>query len=199
MKIAADVFWILWTGATAGSAQTLRIALYDYSGMSARGTERLVATADAVFAHSGIHLVWLHCRGIGAPANESGCSEKMQPNEMAVRIQPAGPPSVDSSGAPLGRSFVTAAGGSYATVFVRAVQALAARFGVPFDLLLGYAVAHEAGHCILGPGHSYAGLMRPSWNRKDAGEISRLGLHLTKQEAREAVVRLKLAELSKGL
>jgi hypothetical protein len=60
--------------------------------------------------------------------------------------------------------------------------------------IMGYAVAHEVGHCLLGPGHSYAGLMRGAWNRKDAGEMSRLSLHLTKQEARKAVGRLALAE-----
>jgi hypothetical protein len=36
-----------------------------------------------------------------------------------------------------------------------------------FDLLMGYAVAHEVGHCLLGPGHSYAELMRGAWNRKE--------------------------------
>ena len=59
---------------------------------------------------------------------------------------------------------------------------------------MGYAVAHEAGHCLLGPGHSYAGLMRGAWNRKDASEMSRLSLHLTKQEAGKALVRLALAQ-----
>ena len=55
-------------------------------------------------------------------------------------------------------------------------------------------MAHEVGHCLLGPGHSYAGLMRGAWNRKDAPEMSRLSLHLTKQEVRKAVARLTLAE-----
>jgi hypothetical protein len=62
------------------------------------------------------------------------------------------------------------------------------------NLLLAYAVAHEAGHCMLGPGHSYAGLMRGVWNRNDVWEMSRFSLHLTKQEARKAVARLTLAE-----
>ena len=86
-----------------------------------------------------------------------------------------------------------AEGGNYATLFVRAVRAQAADYGVAFDLLLGYAAAHEIGHCLLGPGHSYAGLMRARWNRKDAGEISRLSLRLTKEESRKAVARLVLA------
>jgi hypothetical protein len=48
----------------------------------------------------------------------------------------------------------------------------------------------------LGPGHSYAGLMRGVWDRKDASEMSRFNLHLTKQEARKAVSRLTLLERS---
>ena len=55
-------------------------------------------------------------------------------------------------------------------------------------------MAHEVDDCLLGPGHSYAGLMRGAWNRKDAPEMSRLSLHLTKQEVRKAVARLTVAE-----
>ena len=80
------------------------------------------------------------------------------------------------------------------SVFVPAVRAQAAGIGVAFGLLMGYAVAHEAGHCLLGPGHSSAGLMRAAWTRKDAGELSRVSLHLTKQEARKAAARLALVE-----
>jgi hypothetical protein len=87
----------------------------------------------------------------------------------------------------MGSAIVTANGGTYASVFVPDVRAQAAGFGVAFDILLGYAVAHEVGHCLLGPGHSYAGLMRGAW------EISRLSLHLTKQEARNAGAFVRLA------
>jgi hypothetical protein len=79
-------------------------------------------------------------------------------------------------------------------VFVPVVRAQAAGFGVAFDRLMGYAVAHEAAHCLMGPGHSYAGLMRGTWTRKDFGEMSRLSLHLTKQEVRKAAARLALSE-----
>ena len=37
--------------------------------------------------------------------------------------------------------------------------------------------------------------MRAAWNRKDSEEMSRLSLHLTKQEARKAVAWLSAAEL----
>jgi hypothetical protein len=94
----------------------------------------------------------------------------------------------------MGHTIVTAEGGYYASVYVPSVRAQATGFGMAFYQLLGYAVAHEVGHCLLGPSHSYAGLMRGTWNRKDASDISRSSLHLTKQEARKAVSRLTRAE-----
>ena len=174
------------------SAQTLVIGLYDYSDLSAKETARLTETADLAFAHSGIRIVWRHCRGALAVASGTTCEGEMQVNEIVMRLQPGGPRS--SHDGRMGRTIVTAEGGYYASVFVPSVRAQATGFGIAFDLLMGYAVAHEVGHCLLGPGHSYAGLMRGTWNRKDASEMSRISLHLTKQEARKAVARLTLAE-----
>jgi hypothetical protein len=174
------------------SAQTLVIGLYDYSDLSAKETARLTETADLAFAHSGIRVVWRHCRGALAVASGTTCEGEMQVNEIVMRLQPGGPRS--SHDGSMGHTIVTAEGGYYASVFVPSVRAQAAGFGIAFDLLMGYAVAHEVGHCLLGPGHSYAGLMRGAWNNKDASEMSRISLHLTKQEGRKAVALLTLAE-----
>src|SRR5204862_3816477 len=122
------------------------------------------------------------------------CNSEMQVNEIAVNLETDPPRSSHSWTLPMGHATVTEQGGHCTRVFVPAVWAQAAELGVTFERLLGYTVAHEAGHCLLGPGHSYAGLMRSAWNRKDADEMSRLSLHLTKQEDRKAVARLILAE-----
>jgi hypothetical protein len=192
MKTPASLPWILWMASVSCSAQTLVIGLYDYSNLSAKETVRLTETADLAFAHSGIHVVWSHCRGALAAVPGATCERGIQINEIVVRLQPSGPRS--SYDGRMGNTIVTAEGGYHASVFVPSVRAQAAGFGMAFDLLMGYTVAHEVGHCLLGPGHSYAGLMRGAWNRKDASEMSRLSLHLTKQEARKAVARLTLAE-----
>ena len=174
------------------SAQTLVIGLYDYSNLSAKETVRLTEAAGLAFGDSGIQVVWLHCRGALAATPPAMCEGERQTNQIVVRLQPGGPPK--SSADAMGYANVTADGGNYASVFVPAVRAQAAEFGVAADLLMGYVVAHEAGHCLLGPGHSNSGLMRAGWNRKDAEEMSRLSLHLTKQEARKAAARLALTQ-----
>jgi hypothetical protein len=185
---------ILWVASASGFSQTLVVDLYDYSNLSANEIERLTETIDRVFAHSGFQIIWQNCRG--AAAVRSACDTGLKVNEIIVRILPGGPRGSDDFRTfHLGSSIVAADGGNYASVFVPAVRAQAADFGLSFNLLLAYAVAHEVGHCLLGPGHSHAGLMLPAWNRKAAGEISRLGLHLTKKEGRKAAARISSAVL----
>jgi hypothetical protein len=187
----SSLLWILWMASASCSAQTLNIGLYDYSDLSAKDMLRLADAADLAFGHSGIHVVWSYCRGaLAVPGTK--CEREMKANNIVVRLQPGVPRA--SSDDIMGHALVTADGGYYANVYVPSVRAQATGFGVAFDILLGYAVAHEAGHCILGPVHSSAGLMRGAWNRKDAAEMSRVSLHLTKQEARKAATRLTLAE-----
>ena len=119
------------------------------------------------------------------------CDSQLHDNEIVMRLPPAGPGSTNGGRLEhLGRSMVTAEGGQYASVSVAAVKSLAAEFGVAFELLLGYAAAQEAGHCLLGPGHSSLGLMRAAWNRKDADGMTRMSLILTKPESRKALARL---------
>ncbi|HVN05995.1 MAG TPA: hypothetical protein VMT86_16350 [Bryobacteraceae bacterium] len=194
MNLTATLPFVLLAAASS-SAQTLVIGLYDYASLSAKETVRLTETAGLALADSGIQVVWVHCRGALAVTPAAACETELQSNQIVMRLDAGGLPSSNGGRVEhLGRTLATADGGQFASVSVPAVRTQAAEFGMPFDLLLGYAVAHEAGHCLLGPGHSNSGLMRAAWNRKDAEEMSQRSLHLTKQEARKATARLALAE-----
>jgi len=197
MKTPIPLPFILWMASASCSAQTLVIGLYDYADLSTNQTVRLTETAGLALADAGIQVVWVYCRGALAVAPGTACETAPQANQIVMRLNPAGPESSDGGRTQhLGHTFANGDGGQYASVSVPAVRAQAAEFGIAFDILLGYAVAHEAGHCLLGPGHSHSGLMRAAWNRKDADEMLRLSLHLTKQEARKAAARLAQAELA---
>lgn len=187
--------WILWMAAASCSAQTLVIGLYDYSNLSAKETARFTETAGQVLAESGIQAAWVQCHGALAATPGAMCSRELQANEIVMRLEPGGPHSSNGGRTEhLGHTPASAEGGQYASVSVAAMRSLAAEFGVPFELLLGYAAAHEAGHCLLGPGHSNSGLMRAAWNRKDAEAMTRLSLNLTKQESKKVVARLAAAQ-----
>ena len=167
------------------------IGVYDHSGLTAREAARLIQIADRAFSHSGIHIMWRHCLGVLALPSGTTCNGEIPFNQIVVNLQPYGARTANhDTRLCMGHASVNPAGGYSASVFASTVREQAAGFGVAFDLLMGYAVAHEVGHCLLGPGHSYVGLMRGVWNGKDAQEISQLSLHLTKQERRRAVARI---------
>jgi hypothetical protein len=202
MKDTFCIPFLVWIASATCPAQTLAVSIHDYSGLSEKETLRLTGTVDLVFANSGFTIAWRHCRGALASPPHATCESELQDNEIVMRLQPGLPRRANrdqsfhaGEAIVLGRATVAGAGGYYASVSVQAVRQQAAEFSLPFDRLMGYAVAHEVGHCLLGPGHSYAGLMRAAWNRKDAEAINRLSLHLTKEENRKAVARLSLAKL----
>ncbi len=171
-------------------AQSLTLRLYDYSGLTATEAKRLTEVTRVALGHAGIDVIWLHCRGVLAQL--SGCAGEMNAHEVIVRLHPRVPARSNSRPEGLAVTTLTREGGHYVTVYVPAVRALAVRLELAVDLVLGYAVAHEAVHCLLGPGHSLAGLMRATWTRKDAQEIARLSLGLSKPEALKARSQLAI-------
>jgi hypothetical protein len=63
--------------------------------------------------------------------------------------------------------------GDRALIDYSRVTAAATRWGIPIQVLLGHAIAHELGHLLL---HSEAhgpGLMQPTWTQGDAKRILR--------------------------
>jgi len=48
----------------------------------------LTNNADLLFAHSGIQIAWLYCRGALAEMPETTCEGRMRPNEIVVRLEP---------------------------------------------------------------------------------------------------------------
>jgi hypothetical protein len=190
MKTVAALSWVVWMASASCSAQTLVIRLYDYVGFTARDAVHLSHTVDRAFSHSGIHIRWRHCLGPLALPFGTACQGEISFNEIAVNLEPHRARNSNDPRLCMGQASVNAVGGYSADIFVPAVREQATRFGLPLGLLSGYVLAHEVGHCLLGPGHSYAGLMRSQWRLKDAQEISQLSLHLTHQEREKALARV---------
>ena len=191
MKSRFPLSLVLWMASASCSAQIVAVRLYDHAGLSGTVASRLTESADRAFGHSGIHVIWRYCGGMPTRIPERTCQSDISFNEIVVSLETTRAHNSSSRASScMGHASVSPAGGYSASVFVPTVREQAAGFGVGFDLLIGYAVAHEVGHCLLGPGHSYAGLMRGVWNRKDAEEIARVSLHLTSQERRKAVARI---------
>ena len=68
-------------------------------------------------------------------------------------------------------------------MYYQAVQTLGTTKQIELTPLLGYVIAHELGHLLLGPGHAPNGVMRAVWSPMDLGAIRRGCLRFGPAEA----------------
>ena len=76
------------------------------------------------------------------------------------------------------------------------ISAVAERQALPIWLVLGHALVHEAGHALLGPGHSQ-GVMRPDFRKTDWRQAEKGQLLFVANDAhriREGLVKVAECE-----
>jgi hypothetical protein len=155
----------------------VQVRVYDTAVMPAADQTVALRAATGVLAAAGIDITWLACGSGESWTNPAACAVPLAHGELAVRlVRLAGTPSARGE-LSLGYSLVdtSIAEGALATVYVDRVEWLASQAaphaGVDGATVLGFAVAHEVGHLLLGTNvHGAAGLMRAVWSR---GELQR--------------------------
>ena len=159
-KVAAD-------SNSETSVVRLTVSVFNDAGASPSVMSQARNRATLILRRAGISLVWLDC---GTPANPppaSACSDLSFPQHLSVRlVSTAGRPSEDT----YGRTFQNAEGeGNYALVYFNVLATSSVTESVHSGDLLGFVIAHELGHLLLGrDSHSATGLMAPVWQ---AGEV----------------------------
>jgi len=155
-------------GASSGaSVVRLTVSVFNDAGASSSVMSQARNRATLILRRAGISLVWLDCGTPGNPPPNSTCSDLSFPQHLSVRlVSTAGRPSEDT----FGQTFQNAAGeGNYALVYFRVLASSGVTESVHAGDLLGFVIAHELGHLLLGrDSHSATGLMAPVWQ---AGEV----------------------------
>ena len=166
----------------------VQVRVYDTTVLSAADRTVALRAATGVLAAAGIDISWLTCGSSDAAGNLADCAAPLTRDELAVRlVRLAGTPSPQGL-LSLGYSLLdmSAGGGTLATVYVDRVEWLVSQArhegrlgswklevgrsseGAAAARVLGFAVAHELGHLLLGTNaHAAAGLMRAVWSRSD--------------------------------
>ena len=126
------------------------------------------AAAADLFKSIDIEIVWAKC--------ETGLEgdEAVKQHWFTVRLRDGKPFITPDPSAldTLGEAFLSVDSVSYiADVYYQAVQTLATTRQVELTPLLGYVIAHELGHLLLGPGHATKGVMRAAWDLRDLEAI----------------------------
>ena len=91
----------------------------------------------------------------------------------------------------MGRAFVSDGEGYIADVYYPAIQSLSETSQAGVGSLIGYTIAHEIGHLLLGPGHRPRGIMRARWGQDELRALAQRSLGFDKADRARLRERLR--------
>jgi hypothetical protein len=166
---------------------TLRLRVYNYAHIDRGLLTRSEQVATDIFKSVGVEIVWLDC-----PLSQAqyraypACQRDVGPPDFVLRILPRQMAvKLSISDEPLGfaRPCTENEPACALTIFYYRVDEMAAD-GYRADRILGFVIAHEITHALIGPGHSEQGIMRAAWSSGDLQRISwGLPLNFTPDQA----------------
>jgi hypothetical protein len=178
---------------TSGQPRRLLVSLFNDAGVDSATLAEAQSRASVIFSHSGIEVDWFVC-GPADPSDflprRTACSALVWPSHLSVRIRPR---AVSVSAETFGQAFVNAEGeGLYSNVYYQNLARSSGHRDVSDGEMLGYVLAHELGHLLLGTNsHSTSGLMQPHWNSSTLRASALSSLRFT--SAQSAVLRSRLS------
>jgi len=141
---------------------SLTVSIFNDADVPASVLQQAESRARAVMSDAGVSLTWLDCGVPGQRRAELGCLAMAFPAHFSVRLV-AGRKAVSDD--TFGQSYLNERGeGNYTNVYIAPLRSAKALMVIEEGDLLGYVVAHELGHLLLGKGsHSAGGLMKARW------------------------------------
>ena len=172
----ATVLCLILGSATTIAAQSLSVSVCNLGDMPESDLRRAESEATAVFRSAGVEILWRGCDDSPAPGEHS----------ITIRLRNDKPPVTTGSMSldAMGRAFLGDNGHGYlADTYYQAVSDLAGRHQADAAVLLGFVIAHEIGHLLLGPGHVSDGVMRTGWNVSELQALRQRWLRFNQAES----------------
>jgi len=164
-NVATGVIFVFNSAVHAQVNRHLIVRVFDYVNLSVADRHEMTDTAERVLRSAGIPIVFVECYTRGAETGVEECIRESGAADVFLRIFH---PKMARKGEQLGHAAMMPEGGAYVTVFINPEQQRARLGGLTNGVFVGYAVAHEIGHLLLGANsHSSAGIMRPVWRTVD--------------------------------
>jgi hypothetical protein len=163
---------------TAG--QQMNVAVCNLDGVREPVIAQAKAEAELVFGSAGVTIVWRVCDTFPTPAElerEPWFVIRLRNGKPPLTV---GPASLDV----MGKAFVEEHGGGYmADAYFQAIQATSEKHQGDSGVLLGFVMAHELGHLLLGAGHTPDGVMQAAWSQKQMDALRQRWLRFTQEGA----------------
>jgi len=179
-----------------GRTPKLTLRVYNYAGIDSALLARAEKVTDSILGDIGIETAWIDCpTSQRNAAAYSACDSHMGTADFVLRILPRRMASkARHSNDTLGFAQTCPVNepACELSVIYHRVDELAAT-GYLAHRILGYVIAHEVAHILLGPDHSDEGILRAAWTPSDLQHIS-WGLQLNftgdqPNQLRRAVLR----------
>jgi hypothetical protein len=186
-KIPATFLLLCWFQSAAWAEEPttgeailqIKTRIYNAAKVRPPVLSRALDEAATIYRRIGVEIEWLSCP----------CDENFPPSELYLRIIPRLFPTMRSPSKPSHLGYAAAAkeGGVLAGIFYDRVERLTG--GGDPSTVLGYAIAHELGHLLLGDNpwghgpHSTSGIMRAPWKREDLKPKARELMQFTSEDA----------------
>lgn len=171
----------------------LQVSLFNDARLDFATLARAEARASDIFSQAGIEVDWLTC-GPADPAdfspNSSACATLSWPSHLSVRIRPN---ALTISAETFGQAYVDSTGqGVYSNVYFQNLVMGPQRRQLADADMLGYVLAHELGHLLLGTNsHSPTGLMQARWDHAALSAASHSYLFFTPTQS--SILRSRLS------
>src|SRR5262249_17295185 len=170
----------------------LTLRVYNYASLDRASLSSSEKVAAKIFQNVGIDPVWVDCPTSKRNAVAfQACDSPMGPADFVLRILPR-PMAEKARHSEDSLGFAQICSDSEPAcelnLFYHRIDELAAK-GYRADRILGFAIAHEVAHILLGPSHSDDGIMRASWSSSDLNSIS-LGLQLDFSDNQSSQLRI---------
>jgi hypothetical protein len=175
-------------GPMAMSDLKLTLVIYNYAHVTGETLTNAENRAAEIFRDAGIQLIWRDGFAYAAERQKAEIPQPEDPATLIVKLQPA------SDAARYGVRLACEGIGlpSGAIVFVRTSDG---KDPGSAGAHLGYIIAHELGHILLGPNaHSIVGIMRGTLLQDDWEKAAQGTLDFTRSQKRQ--IRTWIAERS---
>jgi len=183
----------LLSAVAAFAGERMTVAVCNVGELPASVVEHAETEAAYVFRAMDVEIHWLSCA-------EMNVEDARMRTDFIIRVRAGSnltTPGIASLGL-MGRAFLNSEGtGFIADIYYARIQELTRQYPMASgDRVLGYTMAHELGHLLIGPGHRANGIMRGAWSRE---EFEALSLRLlTFSDAERATILRKLRSRAAG-
>ena len=185
----------VWARPIRGDGLKVKVSVFNDAQISKGKVATAEKVAAGLFAYAGIRIDWLNCGLAMETSDETdSCNEAAFPRHLQVRLRQK---SLSLSESTLGLSYLGQDGiGCHADVFYAGVEPIQRETGLSSEAILGFVIAHELGHLLLGSNsHATAGIMRANWRKPEISAAGKGLLGFSETQAETMRVRLENASV----